>query len=173
MPRSRVYVVVAILAILTLTLAGRLAYLQVVRHDFYRRLASSEHWRQSVLPARRGESELTMRMGHDRVEASVEVGLCGGCHRLPHVFENPDRFDPDRLAPPREEDKRTPYSLVTFGGGPRVCIGQHFAHVETKALLAHVLRNYRLEPAGDQRPAHAGFFNAFIPGGVRVRVTPL
>src|SRR5437870_1522934 len=55
LPRSRVYVVVAILAILMLTLAGRLAYLQVVQHDYYRRLASSEHWRQSVLPARRGE----------------------------------------------------------------------------------------------------------------------
>ncbi|MFL5732726.1 MAG: cytochrome P450 [Chloroflexia bacterium] len=97
----------------------------------------------------------------------------GGCHRLPHVFESPDRFDPDRFAPPREEDKRTPYSLVTFGGGPRVCIGQHFANVETKALLAHVLRNYRLEPLEGQQPVHAGFFNAFIPSGIKVRVARL
>jgi retinoid hydroxylase len=99
----------------------------------------------------------------------VRLGL-SACHRLPQVFEDPGRFDPDRFAPPREEDKRTPYSLVTFGGGPRVCIGQHFAHVETKALIAHVLRNYRLDPVDSRPPAHAGFLNAFIPGGIPVRV---
>jgi cytochrome P450 len=104
--------------------------------------------------------------------AQVRLSL-GGCHHLPHVFENPGLFDPDRFAPPREEEKRTPYSLVTFGGGPRVCIGQHFANVEVKALLAHVLRNYSLEPVAEQRPVLAGFFNSFIPGGIRVRATPL
>jgi cytochrome P450 len=104
--------------------------------------------------------------------AQVRLSL-GGCHRLPNVFENPNEFDPDRFAPPREEDKKHPYSLVTFGGGPRVCIGQHFAHVETKALLAHVLRNYGIAPVEGQQPKHVGFFNAFIPGGIRARVTPL
>jgi cytochrome P450 len=94
----------------------------------------------------------------------------GACHRLPNVFQNPNQFDPDRLAPPREEDKKQPYSLVTFGGGPRVCIGQHFAHVETKALAAHVLRHYTLEPVEGQQPKHAGFFNSSIPGGIKVRV---
>jgi cytochrome P450 len=100
----------------------------------------------------------------------VRLGL-GACHYMPSVWSDPQTFDPDRLAPPREEDKRTPYSLVTFGGGPRVCIGQHFALVETKALVAHVLRNYRLEPASSGKPVHAGFFNSFIPGGMKMRVS--
>jgi cytochrome P450 len=102
----------------------------------------------------------------------VRLGLAGS-HRMPDVFHDPDRFDPERFAPPREEDKQTPYSLVTFGGGPRVCIGQHFAHVETKALLVHVLRNYEIEPIAGQNPVHAGFINAFIPGGIHVRVRSL
>jgi cytochrome P450 len=51
-----------------------------------------------------------------------------------------------------------------------VCIGQHFAHIETKALLAHVLRHYNLEPVPGQQPVHAGFFNSFIPGGINIRV---
>ncbi|HKP51151.1 MAG TPA: cytochrome P450 [Chloroflexia bacterium] len=105
------------------------------------------------------------------VPAGSQVRLSlGACHRLPGVFQNPNEFDPDRLAPPREEDKKQPYSLVTFGGGPRVCIGQHFAHVETKVLAAHVLRHYTLEPIEGQHPKHAGFFNAIIPGGIRMRV---
>ncbi len=66
-------------------------------------------------------------------------------HLIPSVFAEPARFDPDRFAPPREEHKRTPYALVGFGGGPRICIGINFAQVEIKALASHILRRYRLE----------------------------
>ncbi|MEO5952997.1 MAG: cytochrome P450, partial [Chloroflexia bacterium] len=102
----------------------------------------------------------------------VRLGLAA-THYLPSVWTDPLTFDPDRLAPPREEDKRTPYSLVTFGGGPRVCIGQHFAMIETKALIAHVLHNYHMEPATKKKPVHAGFFNSFIPGGLPMKVRSL
>lgn len=43
-------------------------------------------------------------------------------HMMPEVFANPERFDPERFAPPRNEDTRTPFSLIGFGGGPRSCI---------------------------------------------------
>jgi len=76
-------------------------------------------------------------------------------HRLPQVFADPDRFDPERFAPPREEHKRTPYALVGFGGGPRLCIGQAFALLEMKVVAAVLLRDYawRLAP-DDPRPVH-------------------
>src|SRR5262249_39777357 len=53
---------------------------------------------------------------------------CGivGSHLIPSIFADPTRFDPDRFAPPREEDKKMPYALVGFGGGPRICIGINF-----------------------------------------------
>ncbi len=73
-------------------------------------------------------------------------------HRLPTVFADPTRFDPDRFAPPREEQRRTPYALVTFGGGPRICIGMQFAQVEIKALLAHLLHYFIIEPISGQTP---------------------
>jgi cytochrome P450 len=93
------------------------------------------------------------------------------CHRLPDVFANPDTFDPDRFAPPREEDKQTPYALVTFGGGPRVCIGINFAQVEIKAMAAHILRHYTLAPTPDQQPLQAYYGpTAELPGGMRLRV---
>jgi retinoid hydroxylase len=101
----------------------------------------------------------------------ARLALAAG-HRLPSVFAEPDAFDPDRFAPPREEDRRTPYSLVTFGGGPRLCIGINFANIEVKALAAHVLRAYRLEPVSADPPVQVGFTATIIPNGVPVRVSP-
>jgi hypothetical protein len=47
--------------------------------------------------ARRGDSDLRMRFGFDRVEPSVEVAFCGECHRVPAAIpyssiypDNPD-----------------------------------------------------------------------------------
>ncbi len=105
-------------------------------------------------------------------ETTVRLGLAA-CHRLPHIFADPERFDPDRFAPPREEDKRTPYSLVTFGGGPRVCIGMSFAQIEIKVMAMHILRAYTLEPVTGHRPMHAyNGITATLPNGLPVRVTP-
>jgi retinoid hydroxylase len=102
--------------------------------------------------------------------ARVLVSLAG-CHRLPQIFAEPNRFDPDRYAPPREEDKRTPYALVPFGGGPRICIGINFAQVEVKALAAHVLRQVDLTPALDHPPAHVYYgVTASLPEGMPMHV---
>ncbi len=91
-------------------------------------------------------------------------------HHLSGVFADPGMFDPERFAPPREEDKRTPYALVTFGGGPRLCIGIHFATIEVKALAVHVLRSYHVEPITDQSPAQFGLTATVIPNGIPIRV---
>ncbi|MEH2287051.1 cytochrome P450 [Nostoc sp.] len=45
----------------------------------------------------------------------------------------------------RQEHKKYPFSLVGFGGGPRICIGLAFAKVEMKIVAAHLLRNYHWE----------------------------
>ena len=100
--------------------------------------------------------------------ASIRLAL-GASHLLPRVFADPLRFDPDRFAPSREEDRRTPYGLVTFGGGPRICIGINFANIEVKVLAAHVLRHYDLE-ATTAPPPHAGHWTAILPTGVWARV---
>jgi cytochrome P450 len=114
------------------------------------------------------------QFGGYNVPAGTRVLLSlAACHRLPEVFANPDTFDPDRFAPPREEDKRTPYALVTFGGGPRICIGINFAQIEIKAMAAHILRHYTLAPMPDQPPVQAYYGpTAELPGGMRLRVMP-
>jgi len=72
-------------------------------------------------------------------------------HLIPSIFANPTAFDPDRFAPPREEHKKVPYSLVGFGGGPRICIGTNFAKVEIKAMASQLLRHYQFELVPDQK----------------------
>jgi retinoid hydroxylase len=63
-------------------------------------------------------------------------------HRLPEIYQDPDTFDPDRFAPPREEDQKQPYSLIGFGGGVHSCIGVELAKMEMKIILSTLLQKY-------------------------------
>jgi retinoid hydroxylase len=63
-------------------------------------------------------------------------------HRMPEIYQDPESFDPDRFALPREEDKKYPYSLIGFGGGVHSCIGVEFANMEMKIILSTLLRKY-------------------------------
>ncbi len=65
-------------------------------------------------------------------------------HLMPGVFKNPARFDPDRFAPPRQEDKRD-WAYIPFGGGRHKCMGNAFALLQIKAILATLLRRYEFE----------------------------
>ncbi|MEH2452860.1 cytochrome P450 [Nostoc sp.] len=66
-------------------------------------------------------------------------------HSLKEISLEPERFDPDRFSPQRQEHKKYPFSLVGFGGGPRICIGIAFAKMEMKIVAAHLLRSYHWE----------------------------
>lgn len=103
------------------------------------------------------------------IGTQVRYAIAAG-HLLPTVFEDPLRFDPDRFAPPREEDRKHPYALVIFGGGPRICIGSNMAQVEVKALAAWVLRHCELEPLND--PVEIGVVTHEPEGGIQMRVRP-
>ncbi len=73
-------------------------------------------------------------------------------HRIADLFPDPDRFVPERFLPPRREHRATPYALVGFGGGARLCIGQAFALLEAKIVASLLLHEYgfQVEP-GDPR----------------------
>ena len=86
---------------------------------------------------------------HLPVGTFLFCSIAGG-HRIGTAFPKPNRFDPDRFAPPRQQHLRTPYALVGFSGGPRVCLGISLARVEVKAIVSRVLRRFALTLAPGQ-----------------------
>ena len=69
-------------------------------------------------------------------------------HRDDAVFENALEYDPDRYGPGREEDKR-PFAYISFGGGRHKCMGNAFAILQIKTIIAVLLNRYDFELAGD------------------------
>lgn len=88
-------------------------------------------------------------------------------HRIPEVFPHPETFDPDRFAPPREEDKRD-FAYIAFGGGRHKCLGNAFAILQIKAILALLLGQYEFELAGD--PIDSDFHGLVVGPKVPCRI---
>ncbi|XP_031561235.1 cytochrome P450 3A4-like [Actinia tenebrosa] len=63
-------------------------------------------------------------------------------HHDPHLWTNPEKFDPDRFLSPAK-DLINPFQFLPFGGGPRTCIGMRFAMLEIKMTLIKILRKHR------------------------------
>jgi cytochrome P450 len=84
-------------------------------------------------------------LGH-RVPAGANVVVVPWTiHRHPDFWTDPLVFDPGRFTGggSRPEPSHR-YAWMPFGGGPRACIGQHFAMVEAVLALALVLRDHRV-----------------------------
>ncbi len=67
-------------------------------------------------------------------------------HRHPEFWSEPDRFDPGRFSPERNQDRRRD-AYIPFGTGPRMCIGSSFAMTEITLVLAMVVKRFRLDLA--------------------------
>ncbi len=74
---------------------------------------------------------------------AVSLGITGTHWMEP--WTEPGRFDPERMGAERAEHKQQPHCLIPFGGGARVCLGQHFALAEMGIILSLLLRGFRWE----------------------------
>ncbi|MED0678184.1 cytochrome P450 [Aneurinibacillus thermoaerophilus] len=72
-------------------------------------------------------------------------------HRNPKYFDNPDAFIPERFA--GNLLKEIPqFAFFPFGGGPRVCIGNHFAIMEATLILVTISQKFQLRLADPHNP---------------------
>jgi cytochrome P450 len=63
-------------------------------------------------------------------------------HRNPEYWQNPNEFLPERWE--SENTNQHKFAYAPFGGGPRLCIGNHFAMMEMQLVLVSVLQKYKL-----------------------------
>jgi cytochrome P450 len=64
--------------------------------------------------------------------------------RHPDFWDDPETFDPERFTPEQSES-RSRYAYIPFSAGPRICLGNHFALLESAIILTMVTRHYRLQ----------------------------
>jgi len=65
-------------------------------------------------------------------------------HRLPEIWSEPDKFDPERFSKERAEDRKHKHAWIPFGGGAHKCLGLKFAEFQVKLVLFHLLKHYQL-----------------------------
>jgi len=104
-----------------------------------------------------------------RLEAgTIAVVSFYAIHRNPELWDDPLTFDPDRFLPERSQG-RSRWQYLPFGGGPRSCIGDHFAMLEATLALATIVRAARIESLNDDFPLATPFtVVAAEPVGARV-----
>jgi cytochrome P450 len=85
-----------------------------------------------------------LQLGGHRVpkNALMQISIYA-MQRSSRYFEQPDTFIPERFS--AENEQRIPrYAYLPFGGGPRVCIGNQFALMEARLILALVGSRFEL-----------------------------
>lgn len=102
------------------------------------------------------EAAVAGELGGYPLPKGMTVFLCEWVtQRDPRFFDDPERFWPERWGD--ERIKALPkYAYYPFGGGPRLCIGNHFAMLEAALVLATVGQRFRFtiekEPAVVPQP---------------------
>lgn len=70
-------------------------------------------------------------------------------HHLPEIWgSDAEEFNPDRW----DTMKPKPWEYVPFGGGPRQCLGQIKAMLETSYVVVRMLQEFQNIESRDERP---------------------
>jgi cytochrome P450 len=94
--------------------------------------------------------------------------------RVPALWPDADRYRPERFLPGGSAYpvRRRPLSAyLPFGGGPRICIGEHFALLEARIVLAVVTRDWLVQPTGRRLPRYRPRITLGPKGGLPVVVS--
>lgn len=87
-----------------------------------------------------------LQFGGVTIEAGTRILISPWVmHRDARSFPEPLRFQPERFLP---ENRRSipKYAFVPFGGGPKICVGNHFALLEASLILATIVGRFELAP---------------------------
>ena len=84
------------------------------------------------------------------IKTGEELVVCAWLlHRNPEIFPEPESFKPDRwLGDARAKLPRCSY--LPFSSGPRSCLGEHFALMESVLVLASIAQHWQFRELPDR-----------------------
>ncbi|XP_022112065.1 cytochrome P450 3A9-like [Acanthaster planci] len=101
----------------------------------------------------------------------VNIPFCP-IQRDPEIWQDPDKFDPERFSPENKESIN-PLGWIVFGAGPRICIAVKFTTILAKVFLTRVFQKYRFETCTETPiPLKFRKITMLEPDRVYVRVVP-
>ncbi|CAH3026832.1 unnamed protein product [Porites evermanni] len=95
-------------------------------------------------------------------------------HHNPHVWKDPETFDPLRFMVENKED-RSPYAYIPFSAGPRNCIGMNFAMAEMRVAVAMILRRFKLSVTKENQVTSEDLFPEIFlrtKNGIHLTLSP-
>lgn len=125
-------------------LQGRIPTLDDIENLPYTRMILEETLRlyPPVMMTARSATEDDVVDGYKVPAGALAIVMPYATHRHPEFWERPDEFYPEHFLPEAVE-KRPRYAFFPFGAGQRICIGNHFAMMETIIIVAHVAQHYK------------------------------
>ncbi|NCP11221.1 MAG: cytochrome P450 [Sphingomonadales bacterium] len=87
-----------------------------------------------------------------RIPAGTQLGINPAfTHHMEEYWPEPEKFDPMRFEPEQVRGRHK-YAWVPFGGGAHMCLGLHFAYMQAKIFLHHLLTTHQIEIAPGYKP---------------------
>ena len=127
-------------------LDGRIPMVEDLPHLQYTRMVFAETLRiypPVWLTTRRPLKD--WKVGSYTVPADSVIVICPYLiHRNPRFYPNPLCFDPQRWTA-ESEANRPRFAYLPFGGGPRRCLGEHFALMESALVIATIAQRWRVK----------------------------
>uniref|UniRef100_A0A8C1QQI8 aromatase n=1 Tax=Cyprinus carpio TaxID=7962 RepID=A0A8C1QQI8_CYPCA len=114
----------------------KLRYLECVIKESLRLFPSVPFFARTIC-------EDTQISGYKIPKGANVIVITYALHRDPRFFPDPEEFRPERFLPENCVG-RHPYAFIPFSAGLRNCIGQRFAIMEEKVVLAFILRYFNI-----------------------------
>ncbi|BAE59862.1 unnamed protein product [Aspergillus oryzae RIB40] len=147
---------------LTADITDRLTFL-----DKYIKETQRRH-NPSFQPGRTAKVDLILPGGYKIPQDSVIIPALHHIHNNPELWDNPQKFNPDRWDT-EEVKNRHKAAYIPFAMGPRMCIGFNFALQEIKVFLPKLIYRYKFTREGDGHIEYDPMFQLIRPNNLYVR----
>ncbi|XP_057367195.1 cytochrome P450 3A2-like isoform X1 [Daphnia carinata] len=148
-----------------------------VCHEMVQNIPYLEMVIQEVLrlcpPGVRVERQCTKDYSYDNGRIHIKKGHivtvpAYALHHMEEYYPDPEKFDPERWTP-ENKAKRSPYTFMAFGTGPRNCIGMRFAMEEMKIAICTIVQKFRFFPV-EETPEKLRFDDGFTTALQSIRM---